>query len=84
MSDQVSSSTGLIDSGNLLGGYPVYTYSYSYSSEISDVTVTTGVISRFTAITSQSNAKVIQHDATIQRGNSRAGRWSTPRAWSSA
>lgn len=70
VSDQVSSSTGLIDSGNLLGGYPVYTYSYSYSSEISDVTVTTGVISRFTAITSQSNAKVIQHDATIHGGNS--------------
>lgn len=70
VSDQASSSTGLIDSGNLLGGYPVYTYSYSYSSEISDVTVTTGAISRFTTITSQSNAKVIQHDATIHGGNS--------------
>ena len=70
VSDQVSSSTGLIDSGNLFIGYPVYTYSYSYSSEVSDVTVTTGAISRFTTITSQSNAKVIQHDATIHGGNS--------------
>ena len=70
MSDQTSSSTGLIDSGNLFYDYPVYTYSYSYSSEVSDVTVTTGAISRFTTITSQSNAKVIQHDATIHGGNS--------------
>lgn len=37
---------------------------------IEDVTITTGVISRFTTATLWGNTKVIQHDATVNHGNS--------------
>ncbi len=78
ISDEVSTSTGIQYSGNdydfeyegAIYSLPIYTYSEAYNGDISDVTVTTGTVSRFTTLTSENNVKVIQHDATIHGGNS--------------
>ncbi|MCC8076079.1 MAG: serine protease, partial [Clostridiales bacterium] len=78
VSDQTTTSTGWVDSGNAYSAYiggeymelPIYTYTQTYNSTVSDVTVTTGSVSRFTTMASENNVKIIQHDATINGGNS--------------
>lgn len=78
ISDEISTSTGLQYSGNDYDfeyegehySLPIYTHSESNNGAVSDVTVTTGTISRFTTLTAENNVKVIQHDATIHGGNS--------------
>lgn len=50
--------------------YDVYEASYKYSALVSDVTVTSGIISRYTTWTRENDTKVIQHDAAINHGNS--------------
>lgn len=70
LSDDVSTATGWEFSGNYYQQLPIYTYTQSYNSRVSDVTVTTGVISRFTTMASEGDVQVIQHDATIHGGNS--------------
>ena len=78
LSDEISTSSGIQYSGNNYDyeyegntySLPIYTYSESRNGDISDVTVTTGAVSRFTSMTSESNVSVIQHDATIHSGNS--------------
>ncbi len=50
--------------------YELFSASYKLSSLVSDVTVTTGAISRYTTWTAENNTKVIQHDAAINHGNS--------------
>ncbi|MCD8146721.1 MAG: trypsin-like peptidase domain-containing protein, partial [Clostridiales bacterium] len=74
VSDQTTTSTGWVDSGNnyYYNNYPlpIYTYTYTYNSTVSDVTVTTGTVSRFTAMASENDVKIVQHDATINGGNS--------------
>lgn len=51
-----------------------YIYNYSGSSALvcspKEATVTTGTISRFTTFSSINNAKIIQHDALLNSGNS--------------
>ncbi|MCD8081911.1 MAG: serine protease, partial [Bacteroides sp.] len=65
VSDQTTTSTGWVDSGNnyYYNNYPlpIYSYTYTYYSTVSDVTVTTGTVSRFTTMTSENNVKIIQH-----------------------
>ncbi|MCD8333851.1 MAG: trypsin-like peptidase domain-containing protein [Clostridiales bacterium] len=78
VSDVTTTSTGWVDSGNSYSAYiygeymelPIYTYTYNYNSTVSDVTVTTGTVSRFTTMASENDVKIIQHDATINSGNS--------------
>lgn len=70
VSDQTSTATGWVFSGNYLEDLPIYTYTYHYNSQVSDVTVTTGAISRFTTVAEKGNVPVIQHDATVHGGNS--------------
>lgn len=74
LSDDVSTATGWEFSGNYFPNgnqqLPIYTYTQSYNSRVSDVTVTTGVVSRFTTMASEGDVQVIQHDATIHGGNS--------------
>lgn len=74
VSDDVSTATGWEFSGNYYSDgnqqFPIYTYTQNYNSRVSDVTVTTGVISRFTTMASEGDVQVIQHDATIHSGNS--------------
>lgn len=74
ISDDVSTATGWVFSGNYYphGGedLPIYTYTQTYNGKVSDVTVTTGIISRFTTMASENDVAVIQHDATIHSGNS--------------
>lgn len=74
ISDDVSTATGWEFSGNYYPHrgeqLPIYTYSQTYNAKVSDVTVTTGVISRFTTMASENDVAVIQHDATIHSGNS--------------
>ena len=74
ISDDVSTATGWVFSGNYYpnGGedLPIYTYTQTYNGKVSDVTVTTGIISRFTSMASENDVAVIQHDATIHSGNS--------------
>ncbi len=83
VSDEPSTGTGLVNSGNTYTfsytddyGYPrsidmdIYTYSYSIDGRVGDVTVTAGTVSRFTTIAAEENVKVVQHDATINNGNS--------------
>lgn len=76
-SDVVADSTGWEFSGNYVniknesgGPFEVYTYTQSRSSLVSDVTGTSGEVSRFTTMTSENNARTIQHDAVINGGNS--------------
>lgn len=78
LSDEISTSSGIQYSGNDYAyeyegnvySLPIYTYSKARNGDISDVTVTTGTVSRFTSLTSERNVAVIQHDATIHGGNS--------------
>lgn len=74
ISDEVTTETGWEDSGNYYAyngyQYPIYTATHTYNSRVEDVTVTTGIISRYTTMTSERNVQVIQHDATIHSGNS--------------
>lgn len=74
ISDMVTTETGWENSGNYytFNGYqcPIYTYTQTYNARVEDVTVTTGIISRYTTMTSEKNVQVIQHDATIHGGNS--------------
>ncbi|MCD8097858.1 MAG: trypsin-like peptidase domain-containing protein [Lachnospiraceae bacterium] len=50
--------------------YTVYSYSGKYTSSVSDQTITSGVISRFTTMAGANDVKIIQHDATVNPGNS--------------
>ncbi len=70
VSDETATATGWVFSGNYLEDMPIYTYTYTYNSQVSDVTVTTGAISRFTTMTGEGDVRVIQHDATVHGGNS--------------
>lgn len=70
VSDKTSTATGWVFSGNYLGDLPIYTYTQTYNSQVSDVTVTTGAVSRFTTMTAEDEVNVIQHDAAIHGGNS--------------
>lgn len=74
ISDELTTETGWEDSGNYYAyngyQYPIYTATHTYNSRVEDVTVTTGIISRYTTMTSEKNVQVIQHDATIHQGNS--------------
>lgn len=65
-------------------GDPVYALGYPGSSDdmsaniysdrlvglVEDVTITSGVVSRFLTATAKGNSRLIQHDATINHGNS--------------
>lgn len=42
----------------------------SWVADIDDVTITSGIISRFTTASTFGNTRLIQHDATINHGNS--------------
>lgn len=46
------------------------TYGQTYVTGVEDVTVTSGVVSRFTTSGAFGNSRLIQHDATINHGNS--------------
>lgn len=74
ISDELTTETGWEDSGNYYTykgyQYPIYTATHTSNSRVEDVTVTTGIISRYTTMTSEKNVQVIQHDATIHQGNS--------------
>lgn len=74
ISDELTTETGWEDSGNYYTyngyQYPIYTATHTSNSRVEDVTVTTGIISRYTTMTSKKNVQVIQHDATIHQGNS--------------
>lgn len=75
VSDEVSGSTNWVFSGNTISlgeglDLPLYTYTTSRSSLVTDVTGTVGEVSRFTTMTSENGTKVIQHDAVIHGGNS--------------
>ena len=74
LSDKVTTETGWEFSGNYYPyqgqQLPIYTSSQSYNARVEDVTVTTGIISRYTTMTAEGNVRVIQHDATIHGGNS--------------
>lgn len=50
--------------------YWLYSIVENYTASIENVTITSGVISRYTTMTSENNTKTIQHDATINGGNS--------------
>ena len=69
-SEEITSSTGWEFSGNYLGELPIYTFTQTYNSQVSDVTVTSGSVSRFTTIMGEGDVRVIQHDAAIHPGNS--------------
>lgn len=74
VSDDVSTSTGWVFSGNYYSvegvDLPIYTHTQGYNGRVEDVTVTTGAISRFTSMASEGDVQVIQHDAVIHGGNS--------------
>ncbi|MCD8218639.1 MAG: trypsin-like peptidase domain-containing protein [Clostridiales bacterium] len=75
VSDQVTTTTDWTATDYVAEGpdgmlYPVYSYSEQRTSAISDMTVTSGAVSRFTTIASENDVKVIQHDATSNSGNS--------------
>ncbi len=74
VSDEVTTSSNL-ESTDLVGTVgdevvPLYAITGKYSSTIDDITVTTGAVSRFTTMASENNVKIVQHDATINEGNS--------------
>ncbi len=48
----------------------IYSATYTLSGLVSDVTVTSGTVSRYTTMVSENETKIIQHDATINHGNS--------------
>ncbi|MCD8365206.1 MAG: trypsin-like peptidase domain-containing protein [Clostridiales bacterium] len=50
--------------------YTVYSYTGKYTSSVSDQTITSGVISRFTTMAGANDTKIIQHDAAVNPGNS--------------
>lgn len=74
----------LTDESTLEVGNRVYALGYPGSSDqtevgvygertvagVEDVTITSGVVSRFTASATYGNTRIIQHDATINHGNS--------------
>ncbi len=78
ISDEITTSTGWVFSGNFFdtildrgpASLPIYTYQFGYNGSISDVTLSSGAVSRHTTMTSENNSKVIQHDAIINAGNS--------------
>ena len=74
ISDELTTETGWEDSGNYYTyngyQYPIYTAAHTSNSRVEDVTVTTGIISRYTTMTSEKNVQVIQHDAALHQGNS--------------
>ncbi|MCD7750127.1 MAG: trypsin-like peptidase domain-containing protein [Lachnospiraceae bacterium] len=78
VSDAITTATGWVNSGNNFdfsyGGVsyslPIWTYTQTYNSDVNDVSVTTGAISRFTTMTSENSVKIVQHDAVVNGGNS--------------
>lgn len=74
----------LSDEGGLEAGDPIYALGYPGSSDyteqsvygekwvagVEDVTLTSGVVSRFTTSATFGNTRIIQHDAQINHGNS--------------
>ncbi len=52
------------------GTYQIYSIVNNYPASMENVTTTSGVISKYTSMTSENNTKSIQHDAVINGGNS--------------
>ncbi len=74
ISDEVSNSSNWYYTGMYawmsFGKADIYTKTLTRGSNVEDVTITSGTISRLTTMESANNTKAIQHNAQIHGGNS--------------